>query len=483
MRNFRPFLFITMLLVVSQLFAQDDFQKWLQKDQQDFQSFIEQEDKDFSNFLKQEWSPFKTEKGEVPDTSPKPVSLPKAPEKKTPSAPPQTPPMVLKNLPIPTKRPQPVELPLPKPEPQKPAIRFSYFDVPLSVEYKPAVPLDLTAGIQNKTISKSWEAMSAPGYKPMIEQLQNMKRLLELNDWGYLQLAQNFAQAVYKKDANKQALLIWFVLNKSGYDTRVAYSKNSVYILFPSQDEIFNNKFVQIDGTRYYFLQTLQPAFKLDTRVYTYRKNYKTATKPISMRLYKIPQLKREILKKEFKFTFNRKPVQVPVQFDKDVVTFFKYYPQTDLKVYFSAPMSNEGNFSLLSALRTYVENMPETEAVNFLLRFVQTSFNYKTDDQQFGHEKYLMPEETMYYPSSDCEDRSILFSYLVTHLLGLRVIGLDYPGHIATAVQFHTPIGGKTVTYKNMPFTICDPTYVNADAGMCMPQFENVKPKIISLF
>ena len=93
------------------------------------------------------------------------------------------------------------------------------------------------------------------------------------------------------------------------------------------------------------------------------------------------------------------------------------------------------------------------------------------------------MPEETLYYPSSDCEDRSILFSYLVTHLLGLRVIGLDYPGHIATAVQFHTPVAGKMVNYKNLQFTICDPTYVNADAGMCMPQFEHVEPKIISLF
>ena len=482
MRILRYCLLTALLLLSSRAFAQDDYQKWLQKDKQAFQNFIEQEDKEFADFLKQEWSPYKTEKGKIPDTSPKPPVLPKAPERK--SAPPvTTPPKVLKQLPIPTKRPQPVTLPLPKPAPEKPAVHFSYFNVPLSVEYKPAVPINLSAGIQNKTISKAWEAMSAPGYKPMIEEFKELKATLRLNDWGYLQLVQDFAREVYKKQPNKQALLIWFVLNKSGYDTRVAYSKNSVYVLFPSTDEIFDNKFVQIDGKRYYFLQTLQSDFKLDNKVYTYRKNYHAATKPISMRLYKIPQLKREILQKEFTFTFNHKTVKIPVKYDTDVVTFFKFYPQTDLKVYFSAPMSNEGNYSLLTALRPYVENKPETEAVNFLLRFVQTSFKYKTDDQQFGREKYLMPEETLYYPSSDCEDRSILFSYLVTHLLGLRVIGLDYPGHIATAVQFHTPVAGKMVNYKNLQFTICDPTYVNADAGMCMPQFEHVEPKIISLF
>ena len=64
-----------------------------------------------------------------------------------------------------------------------------------------------------------------------------------------------------------------------------------------------------------------------------------------------------------------------------------------------------------------------------------------------------------------------------------MRVIGLDYPGHISTAVLFNTPVGGKKVAYKNLEFTICDPTFVNANAGMCMPQFEEVKPKVISLF
>jgi len=67
--------------------------------------------------------------------------------------------------------------------------------------------------------------------------------------------------------------------------------------------------------------------------------------------------------------------------------------------------------------------------------------------------------------------------------LLALRVVGLDYPGHIATAILFTTPVSGKTISYKNMIFTVCDPTFVNADAGMCMPQYQDVEPKIISMF
>ena len=47
--------------------------------------------------------------------------------------------------------------------------------------------------------------------------------------------------------------------------------------------------------------------------------------------------------------------------------------------------------------------------SVNRLLRFVQTAFEYKTDEDQFNTENYLFPLETLHYPYSDCEDRSAL--------------------------------------------------------------------------
>ena len=72
------------------------------------------------------------------------------------------------------------------------------------------------------------------------------------------------------------------------------------------------------------------------------------------------------------------------------------------------------------------------------------------------------------------------MFSYLVRNLLKLQVVGLDYPGHIATAVNFKSDLTGDRITYDGKVFIICDPTYVNADAGMAMPQFKNVDPKVI---
>jgi hypothetical protein len=110
----------------------------------------------------------------------------------------------------------------------------------------------------------------------------------------------------------------------------------------------------------------------------------------------------------------------------------------------------------------------------------VQTAFEYKTDPEQFGREKPLFPDETLFYPFSDCEDRAILFAYLVRHMLGLDVVALDYPGHIATAVMFSTDIAGDSIVFHGKKYIICDPTYVNADVGASMPEFKNVKPNVI---
>lgn len=63
---------------------------------------------------------------------------------------------------------------------------------------------------------------------------------------------------------------------------------------------------------------------------------------------------------------------------------------------------------------------------------------------------------------------------------MGLEVVLLEYPGHIATGVKFNTNINGDRIRYGDKIYVICDPTYINANVGMAMPQFKNTNPKII---
>ena len=116
------------------------------------------------------------------------------------------------------------------------------------------------------------------------------------------------------------------------------------------------------------------------------------------------------------------------------------------------------------------------------MLNWVQTAFVYEYDDKVWGHDRAFFAEESLYYPYCDCEDRSILLSRLVRDLLGLKVVLVYYPGHLATAIHFTNDVRGDYLVLSGQRYTVCDPTYIGANIGMTMPGMDNNKATVILL-
>ena len=112
----------------------------------------------------------------------------------------------------------------------------------------------------------------------------------------------------------------------------------------------------------------------------------------------------------------------------------------------------------------------------------MQTGLEYEYDDKVWGHDRAFFAEESLYYPYSDCEDRSILFSRLVRDLLGLDVALVYYPGHLATAVCFKNDVTGDAMMIGGRRFVVCDPTYIGAPVGAQMPNLQHEKAQAIVL-
>lgn len=105
----------------------------------------------------------------------------------------------------------------------------------------------------------------------------------------------------------------------------------------------------------------------------------------------------------------------------------------------------------------------------------MQKAFKYERDQQQFGREKVMFANETLYYDKSDCEDRAILFAHLVKKLFKVSVVGVKYKDHMATAL--YIPMQGDSVKVAGKKFIIADPTYINANIGQSMPKYRSVIP------
>lgn len=375
-----------------------------------------------------------------------------------------------------------VSAPVIKPEKKKAAIAIDFYMTPVSIYGRYDFPkMDAHTAINKEMIASFWDKMSQLDYDSIINQTKKYKADLRLNDWGYHFILYRLGLEQYHGNKNMANLFTWYLSAKSGYESRIGYNDISVYLLMPSKNNLYSVPFLTLNNKKYYSLFFDDLPSKFST-LYTYQGSYPDAKKTMDFDIQSAPEIPKIMKEKNLAFDLNKKNIEIKTLYNKNIVDFFKYYPQTNIKVYFDSFMSPDLEYALLKSLKPMVEGKTEAEAVNNLLRFVQKAFSYKTDDGQFGHEKYMFPEETVFYPFSDCEDRSFFFAYLVRKLVGLDVVGLDYPGHVATGVKFSDSLPGDYVMKNNVKYMVCDPTYINAVLGMAMPQFKNTKPEIIQI-
>jgi hypothetical protein len=314
-------------------------------------------------------------------------------------------------------------------------------------------------------IGDYYAALETTGCTDLIKQLIITKTRLNLNDWGYFLLVDRLSESMCN-DANTQKLVSWYLLLKASYKVKIGIAENKLYILFAPRQNVYEMAYLVINRDKYY-------AWECDlTNITTYDCEYFNARKYLDLYQNQPILFAEERVEKPVNFQYHEKTYSFKLCYDKQYIDYFSGYPKLDLHYYFSTPVSAAFKESVNTSLRPFIKNKNQLEALNFLLALVQYSFQYKTDIEQFGHEKYMLPEELLFYGHSDCDDRTALFVYLVNELLNLNILALDFEGHVCTAVEITDQSASGSVLYNNRSYTVCDPTYIGAPAGFLMPPY-----------
>ena len=330
-------------------------------------------------------------------------------------------------------------------------------------------------GLNENAIADAYEALCNSDYKPLLADCAQIRKDLRLNDWGVFTLVRQVADT-YCGTANESIVMQQFLLNEMGYKARMARkATEDKMMLFVATDcSIYAHPYITLNGQNYYNLSGNNE----QCQFYMCQKDSPKAKNSVGMQLKEAPLFPGTVVSSthQAKGSAARVTVDVP----KALMDFYKDYPQCDYSVYFNAPVNAAMENRILSSLAPLVQGRNEADAANILINFVQTAFQYQTDGQQFGYEKPFFVEELFYYPYSDCEDRAMLFSYLVRKLLGLDVVLLDYPEHIATAVRFNGNVSGDYLMVNGRKYIVCDPTYIGGSIGMTMPRYKTVSAKVL---
>ena len=490
-KRFYAVVSFSLLTAFSASFAQqNDFEKFVAERNQKFakfesearqryEDFRNKANADFADFMQRKWAAVKTQPAiPAPSIPEPPVPVIKDPDD---NAPIQTESLPIANInPLEPLLPQP-EPPIPIIEPslrQSPTVSFQFYNTPCKVRLAGSQRFSLP-NVNEETVANVWRSMGSDQMDETLLDCLVLRNNLLLGDWGYIALVRILSESFFGKPCSEAVLLQMYLLTHSGYKVRLARVENQLVLLAAFSETFYEYSFIAQGSDRFYILDTHAP----HSGYYMFDYAFPNEMMP-SLQQENLPVLMYQPTKSRTFTSFKYPAVKISLSPNRNLIDFFNDYPLiSQWQYYVSASLSDEIKEVLYPMLQTQLAGKTQKESVSILLDFVQTAFEYKTDDEQFGYERPLFGDETFFYPYSDCEDRAILFSILVRELVGLDVVLLLYPEHLATAVKFTEAMPtGSYFPLEDGSYVICDPTYIHAGVGECMPQFRGMGATIIRI-
>ena len=365
-----------------------------------------------------------------------------------------------------------------KPAP-RPDVVFPYYGQSLSAASIKPVKLK---SVYQSDVSTAWREYQKRDVAPVLASLQSLSDQMGLNDWFVFRLVREYVDGLLcDATPNERVLLEHFLLVKLGYDVRLARTVSQLLLMVPFEQEVYERFFIKLEGKEYYLffddldadlddISVIQPCdpFKKDVgngRVFSLLFDDK----------------KLSVSSGESKSCdFDDGMIHVSCSVDPGIIRMLRDYPVLNVQCYANSVVLPQFHDSILEQLAPQLADMGQCDAADALLHFVQHVFGYEDDGEQYGGEKVNFVEESFYYDKNDCEDRSILYAFLVQSLLGLDVQFVNYPGHECTAVHFtDCDPYGNGYFYGNDYYLICDPSYVGGTIGKCMPQYRGMQPSV----
>ena len=328
--------------------------------------------------------------------------------------------------------------------------------------------IDYKTKINEENITVLYNQINDLESSTIVVNLLAYKNKLNLNDWIFYQLVRKTANQICPKKDNYNTYTFykWFFMSKSGYDTKLIFDKGKPLLYIRSDENVYDIPYFILENKQYICLNYH------DFKIINFEKEklhpidilITEAQKPFSYKVTQMPNFTPNTYsEKDLSFTYKEKTYHFKVKLNDQVQQIFKNYPVVDFESYFNIPLSKETYSSLIPFLKINIQNLSQKDGIDYLMHFTRYAFLYENDQDNFGKEKRMSPEQTLLFEHSDCDDRASLFFYLVKEIYNLPMIAVLYSTHITIAVQFEKP-EGKPIEFNGRKYSICDPTPQKVD-------------------
>lgn len=352
---------------------------------------------------------------------------------------------------------------------------FSFFGTDMEVRLDESRRINI-GEIKPTRVADALAHLSTKEYDNLLYDCLQQKKKYALCDWAYTLMLKSITDQFCGESTNEAALLMGYLMYQSGYKIKFGYDKtNKLYVLLASKHTIYDKGGYMLDDFTYYPMEDVEGDLYICNAQFPKEQGLSLVI-DTDQRLKETQSEMRTVKSRLYP------DLTMTYSINKNLIDFYDTYPSSCLNndfttkwvMYALTPLNEDVKNQIYPSLRQQLDGLTDEEKVACILNLIQTGYEYQYDDVVWGGDRAFFAEETLYYPYCDCEDRAILFSRLVRDIIGLECVLVYYPGHLAAAVNFKTPVAGDYYTLNGKRFTICDPTYINAGIGMQMPEFKN---------
>lgn len=352
-------------------------------------------------------------------------------------------------------------------------------------------------GLSGDEIADKLNEFQKSQYDNMLYDCLEERKTHNFSDWAYYQMLLALTNKFYGNHTNEATLVLGFLFSQSGYKMRYAHDGNTLYMIVASQYNMFGKSYFYVDGEWYYLLDNIKDGEKLNICKAKFPKE-----SPLSLQMSARQNFANSPVNERTITSLRNPDFSFTIKSNKNSIDFYNTYPcsytdnnfMTRWANYANTPLEKWLTDQIYPGMREKLKGLTPLEAVQELDWWVQGKtdlnrsnpnqecFLYAYDESVWGFDRNFFGEESIFYPYNDCEDRSILLSHLVRDLVGLDVVLVYYPGHLAMAVNFPNDVEGDYISVNGRKFTICDPTYIGSDVGETMPTMKGKGTQVILL-
>jgi hypothetical protein len=324
--------------------------------------------------------------------------------------------------------------------------------------------------------------------RPLVRTLQHSCDSLHGSDWLRVKVAIAFAKSAWRSETER-VVGSCAMLRAMGYNAVLVASQRRLQLAVEINQPIYFGAMFRLgEGGKQMFMlldveknsiQKSKPKGEMELLA---NLNEAQTLRALALDKLRFPILPDKPIAKTLTWTFQGKTFSLRVTLNRNLIDYLAEYPQMEVSWYFNQPLTSAFKAQVIEPLKKLVaqEKLTGAAAVDFLLQF-SLARPYLEDHKQARGEHCSFVEESLFDDYTDCEDRAYLLAALVRGVLGYNVVGLQFPNHVAVAVEIpENRQTGKKIIFEGRTYLTCDPSYSGSTVGEIIEPFKDAAPQSV---